>query len=207
MDWSQPHGSSDDAITRQCSATSKRSGHRCRKHAMRGRTVCRVHGGATPRGVASPHWKHGKYSTILPDRLAAKYEDALRDRRLMSLRDAIALVDVEIGDTLQSLSDGKGDPASEQQVWLHARQALELRRKLVETEVKHLLMSGQMVTAEQVVALMAMLLASVDKHVNDPVVMSAVSRTMQHALREEQSLRGAWETFNLPETRNLDDLS
>lgn len=49
-------------ITRQCAATSKRSGKRCRKHAMRGRTVCLAHGGRTPIGMSSPHWKTGIYS-------------------------------------------------------------------------------------------------------------------------------------------------
>jgi hypothetical protein len=63
MDHQGPHGSNDeDEITRQCTATSKRSGQRCRKHAMRGRNVCLAHGGRTPLGFGSPHWKTGLHS-------------------------------------------------------------------------------------------------------------------------------------------------
>jgi hypothetical protein len=32
----------------QCVATSEQSGERCRKYAMTGKGVCRIHGGATP---------------------------------------------------------------------------------------------------------------------------------------------------------------
>lgn len=33
----------------KCSATAKRSGHRCRRWAIAGATVCQVHGGAAPQ--------------------------------------------------------------------------------------------------------------------------------------------------------------
>ncbi len=36
---------------RQCTATSKRSGERCRRLAMRGLSVCYMHGGKSPRAV------------------------------------------------------------------------------------------------------------------------------------------------------------
>jgi hypothetical protein len=36
-----------DALSIRCSATSKRSGQRCRRWAVRGLSVCHVHGGAT----------------------------------------------------------------------------------------------------------------------------------------------------------------
>jgi len=43
----------------QCTAKSKRSGKRCKRWASPGRTKCRMHGGRTPRGKDSPHFKHG----------------------------------------------------------------------------------------------------------------------------------------------------
>lgn len=205
MDQQRPHGSADRAIVRQCTAMSKRSGQQCRKHAIRGRSVCRAHGGATPRGMASPHWKNGRYSTILPDRLASKYEDALQDRRLMSLRDAIALVDVDISESLRSLDNSECNLALEQQIWLQTRQAIECRRKLVETEVKLLVSSGQMMTAEQVLSLMAALMASVQEHVKDPESLSAVSRAMQEVIGRDQGNRGAWEMYCLSDTNDPND--
>lgn len=45
----------------RCSATSRRSGKPCRAPAVRGWTVCRMHGaggGAKP-GRKHPNWKHG----------------------------------------------------------------------------------------------------------------------------------------------------
>jgi hypothetical protein len=41
--------------------------------------VCRMHGGATPKGEASPHFKHGLYSRWAPKQLAEKIE-AMRER-------------------------------------------------------------------------------------------------------------------------------
>lgn len=55
-------------IPRQCSAQSKRSGKQCRKSAVRQRTVCHMHGGRSPRSVASPHFRHGRYSKAMPFR-------------------------------------------------------------------------------------------------------------------------------------------
>lgn len=65
MNPHEPHDPPELAIARQCTATSKRSGLRCRKSAMNERTVCLAHGGRTPRGVASPHLKHGRHSKLL----------------------------------------------------------------------------------------------------------------------------------------------
>ena len=45
----------------RCTAKSKRTGQRCKAPAVRGWTVCRMHGaggGARP-GVAHPNWQHG----------------------------------------------------------------------------------------------------------------------------------------------------
>lgn len=48
----------------RCAARSKRSGLPCRNPAVRGWSVCRMHGargGAKP-GKAHPNWKHGERS-------------------------------------------------------------------------------------------------------------------------------------------------
>jgi hypothetical protein len=82
----------------QCTATSKRTGRRCGARAVTGRNVCYHHGGRTPRGTASPHFQHGRYSRDLPTRVAARYEEAKADTELVSLRQEIALVDVRIVD-------------------------------------------------------------------------------------------------------------
>jgi predicted RNA-binding Zn-ribbon protein involved in translation (DUF1610 family) len=69
---------------------------------------CRVHGGASPRGVAHPRFQTGRYSKYLPDRLAERYEEALKDPELLALRDDIALTDARLADLLEGLSEGAG---------------------------------------------------------------------------------------------------
>lgn len=45
----------------RCTATSKRTGLPCKNPAVRGWTVCRMHGagGGAEAGRAHPNWKHG----------------------------------------------------------------------------------------------------------------------------------------------------
>ncbi|QGJ92760.1 hypothetical protein QDA04_gp90 [Microbacterium phage Megan] len=46
------HGSADTQekpVTRQCTARSSQSGKRCRRHAIKGGTVCATHGGSAPK--------------------------------------------------------------------------------------------------------------------------------------------------------------
>ncbi|MGB3330234.1 MAG: hypothetical protein WBA46_14840 [Thermomicrobiales bacterium] len=67
---------------------------------------CYMHGGATPGGAASPHFKHGRYSKHLPTTLAQRYEAAVRDPDLLSLSDDIAVLEVRLGDMMDDLSNG-----------------------------------------------------------------------------------------------------
>ena len=92
--------------SRQCQATAKRSGERCQAPAMTDRDVCYHHGGSTPRGRASVHYKGKGYSRNLPTRLADQYEDAITNPELLSLRSDIALLDVRIGETIENIDTG-----------------------------------------------------------------------------------------------------
>lgn len=91
---------------RQCTARSKQTGTRCKLPPAIGRTVCRFHGGATPAGLASPHWQTGRYSRHAPSRLAARIEAAIADPALMSLKDEAALVSAQIAEVLEVLDVG-----------------------------------------------------------------------------------------------------
>lgn len=48
----------------RCSAKSKRTGDPCKSPAVRGWTVCRMHGarGGAPTGQANGSWRHGERS-------------------------------------------------------------------------------------------------------------------------------------------------
>ena len=171
MNAQQPHGSNDGEIKRQCTATSKRSGERCRKPAMKGRTVCRAHGGATPRGIASPHFRHGRWSKDLPAQLAVRYDEALSDPELLSLRDEVALVDAQISTVLETPGDASP--------WKELGRLVEQRRRLTETEVRHQVLAGQMLALNEALAFAAALAAAVRKNVHDPAVREAIQREME----------------------------
>jgi len=102
----------------RCQAHSTRTGEQCKKHASKGRTVCFKHGGKTPRGLASPHTRHGRHSKDLPTRLAARYQEARSDAALLELRDEVSLIDARLSDVL-----GRVDTGESGRLWRQLRAA------------------------------------------------------------------------------------
>ena len=154
---------------RECGARTV-GGAPCKKKPMpNGR--CRLHGGATPSGAALPQYKTGRYSKHLPDRLAARYHEALADAELLAVRDDVALLDVRLSELVNML----GGDAIPGIVWAEVRDLLEQRRKLVETEHRRLVAMQQMITTEQAMALLGAVLGVIRKHVSDPATLGAIS--------------------------------
>lgn len=91
----------------QCQAKAKSTGKQCNRSAVNGKRVCTVHGGLTPGGIASPHFKDGRYSKSLPVRLADKYKAALKDPQLLELKNEIALTDARLKDLLSRVDTGE----------------------------------------------------------------------------------------------------
>lgn len=90
---------------RRCGARTKAAG-RCKKAPLaNGR--CRLHGGASPSGIAHPRFKHGRYSSYLPPQMSERYGTALNDPELLDLRHEVALLDARIGDVLGKLETGE----------------------------------------------------------------------------------------------------
>jgi hypothetical protein len=190
MDHSIPHGSTDqDEITRQCTANSKRSGKRCRKPAMRGRSVCLVHGGKTPRGIASPQFRHGRYSRSLPGQLLQEYEVAQQDPRLLSLRDEIALADATIAQLLQQL-DNEPNPAKDRRIWRQIGKQIDLKRRLVDSEVRHMVLAREMIPAEQAMSLVTAIVEIIKRYVPDPSDRHAVAEEITALIDD----RNTWGT-------------
>jgi len=88
----------------------KQNGRRCRDTAVMENGRCRRHGGATPRGLASSSLKTGRYSMDLPTRVAARYERAMADPELLSVRDDIALLQGAITDVLAEVKEAEASP-------------------------------------------------------------------------------------------------
>jgi hypothetical protein len=72
-----------------------------------------VHGGKTPGGIASPHFKTGrrsKYLKHLPAALKGGYKAALADPELLSLKDDLGLLTTRIMGLLDNLSAVQAPP-------------------------------------------------------------------------------------------------
>lgn len=89
---------------RLCGAKT-RDGGTCRQLAMpNGR--CRLHGGKSRCGTASPKFKHGFFSAYLPKGLASNYRRVLSDPELLNMREEVALLRAMIGERLEIMSSG-----------------------------------------------------------------------------------------------------
>lgn len=92
--------------TKRICGAKTRSGTPCQKSPMtNGR--CRLHGGLSLAGAASPTFRTGRYSKYLPTRLAARFQEAQADPELLGLRDEIALIDARLAELVQRLNAGE----------------------------------------------------------------------------------------------------
>src|SRR4051794_8571971 len=156
----------------RCGAKSRRNGGApCRAPAMQnGR--CRMHGGATPRGVASPHWRGKGKSLDMPTRLTERFQEAMEDPELLELRSSVALLEARIGEVLASLPDEPSD--FDREMWRELRGLLEQQRRIVDTERRREEALQATMTAAQAMAFVG-------------AIMTAVVQCVSN-LRERQAL-------------------
>jgi hypothetical protein len=91
----------------KCTAKAKSTQKRCTRWAMKGTNVCYVHGGPTPKGIAAPNFKHGRYSKSIPDRLSERYQESIKDPEILALREEVALTDARLTDLLSRVDTGE----------------------------------------------------------------------------------------------------
>lgn len=99
-----------------CGARSKQDGHPCLNAPVPGRERCYVHGGHQPRGMARTTWKGStrradRLSQLLPKRLGERFDQAIRDPKLLELRADIALIDTRLEELLGQLDTGEAGAA------------------------------------------------------------------------------------------------
>jgi hypothetical protein len=141
--------------------------------------------------VASPNFKTGRYSRSIPGHLVATYERAIRDPKLLSLRDEIALTDIMIGDSLAQLDDD-AKPSKNRRVFREVLRHIEQRRKLVDSEVRHLVLAREMMTAEEAMALLNALVTIVKRYVPDPKDQQAIAEETYALINSEGSIYDAY---------------
>jgi hypothetical protein len=95
----------DGSGRRVCGAKNRGAGRPqfCQQRPVRGSERCRMHGGRSPRGAASPSFKTGMYSKYLPLEVAQRYEAATQDPELLSARHSIALLEARLVSVLKRL--------------------------------------------------------------------------------------------------------
>lgn len=174
-----PHGVGE-AAAGACTARSKRTGARCRKHAAPGRDVCSMHGGKTPRGIHSPHWRGRGYSKDLPTRLADRFRLALQDPQLLELSSEIALLDARVGELLAGLP--KDRAAADHDTWGELVALVEQRRKCVDTERRREELLGLHLTAAQALAFVAALQTAVVDVITDREQRRQIAERVQRLL-------------------------
>lgn len=109
---------------KRCGAKN-RDGTPCKTWAMpNGR--CRMHGGKSLAGPASPMFKTGRYSKVLPGRLLARYQEAAQDEELLALREDVALIDARLADVLSRVDTGETGAS-----WQAARAGLKVVRRAI----------------------------------------------------------------------------
>lgn len=95
---------------RVCGGRTK-SGGRCQVGVTMANGRCYIHNGGAPRGLASPNaTAGGRYSKDLPTRVLQRYESALADPELLSVRDDIALLQGAITDLMAELKEAEARP-------------------------------------------------------------------------------------------------
>ena len=167
----------------RCKAKAKQTGKRCKRSPTPGREVCRLHGGATPRGIDSPHFKHGRYSKAVPDRLIEQYEASRTDPDLITMRDDISLTDARIMDQI-GLADA--DPV----IWDSITDLIEKRRKLCETERRRLYDLQTTMTAEQAMTMITALINIISHYINDSVIRDAIVRDIRDIIQDQKVIQG-----------------
>jgi hypothetical protein len=134
----------------QCTATSKRNGERCEAWAMRSKEVCYHHGGKSPVGAGSPHFKDGtrsKTGAIFTGDALKHYEVARTDDRYLELREDLAVLDTLLVEALKRARMGEGGA-----LWKELRRAWARFRavpasdvdgtRVAHTEVNRLIKDG-----------------------------------------------------------------
>lgn len=185
----QPHETKCGAKTR--------NGTPCQKPPLIGRKRCKLHGGATPRGVDSPHYLHGKYSRYLPHDLRRIYRDTITNPDVTSLRHEIGLLRALTSRRVELLQfDDLPDQGQHTNAWYKARRA-ELRimreigrdvgrtRRLIETQRKIIISEGRALPIETAMLMISEIVQVIRANVPDQEQRDAIAQGIGALLERE----------------------
>lgn len=181
----------------KCSATRKHDGQPCQQPACtrNGQSVCRYHGGKTPKGRVGPKhpaFKHGKYSQALPRNLRPVFEAIKDSPELLSLFEEIALCDSRIVSLLRQARNPGLSMIDQKRIWSQVNQLVELRRKLTSDQFRHSAFLESYCSSDQVMTLLAAIAESIRSR------LEAYPDLLQVVIHD-------WEQILASHTRLIDD--
>lgn len=89
-----------------CGALTRNGGKCANAPKENGR--CRMHGGNSPKGAMSPHFRHGLYSKYLPKTLGQRLDELAANPMTHDLREQTAILDAVMISNLQEWAAGGG---------------------------------------------------------------------------------------------------
>lgn len=109
----------------RCQSWNYNKGRQCAAPAVRLKERCKVHGGLTPGGLASPNTKHGLYSSYLPVQLAGSYENLLAlGQDLFKIDDETAALTSLIQEQLEKIESGESGAAWQKLLEIYEKLAI-----------------------------------------------------------------------------------
>lgn len=187
MDTAAPDDQAGTPRKKRCGAKlRKKPGKRCQIDKVMANGRCRLHGGKSLSGPNSRTWKHGQRSkhrwlASLPgDTLGKRFDAALADPTMTSLRHAIALNDALITSYTSSLKDTGKPLTLKQQDRVH--KLLAMQANLAEREARRQRDLAVLITQAQFTAFTNAVLAAVRDNVPDVKALLDIQRRVQTAL-------------------------
>jgi hypothetical protein len=92
---------------------------------------CRLHGGKSLAGIASPTFKTGRYSKVIPTHLTRQYEAAQTDTDLLGIQEDIVLHDALLRGALDAMSRGEAG-----ELWVTLKKTWDEYQKALKSQNK-----------------------------------------------------------------------
>ena len=180
---------SDIPMPGRCGAKRKGSSppHYCEAYPVRGSGVttgrprCKVHGGLTPSGSASPHFVHGKYSRDAVNagpRFKKLLDEHSADQGFASLRDEAALLRTFISERLSS----GGELTDKDRRFI--TNMVEVLSRALRTEMKKIELERDYLSAKQASTLFGAMQMAVLDEVPDQETRTKIAMRMRALLAQ-----------------------
>lgn len=169
-----------------CGATRARGRGVCQSTALYPNGRCKVHGGPSPAGIASPSFKTGKHSRYLPNLpadWASRYNT--QDPELVTLHHELALNVAAIEQLLASVKakgEGTNKKPDLEVLWVKLEPLLSLQMKLVAVESRRLKEQQELVQRSEFARFAQAVLMAVATHILEPGLKAKIQADVMRLL-------------------------